>query len=260
MLGLPLFRGMRAILDDTGSESAEDEAAALDAAGSLAENRLGAELLMGDQALAGALMERALGRAPSPSVRITALHTLGLAAGTKRARDWEERTAALLSREAEETLRVGCYQAAASSGNDQRTPADVVLSFLQQPFPEMRIATYHAASALALRPWFAAEVCRSPELLTLVLDPGSETSGQAACDWRFTLVTALWSCIKAVMASAGAAAGGASSDGGSDAAIASTLSAASGQVRTAVQLGPYGSGAASQGPSMTHTHLVATIP
>ncbi len=50
---------------------------------------------------------------PSPSVRVAALHALALAAGVQRAHEGRDRGAALLSHTAEQTLRVGVYEAAA---------------------------------------------------------------------------------------------------------------------------------------------------
>ena len=76
-----------------------------------------------------------------------------------------------------------------------RSPPDVLLSFLQQPFAELKGAAFHACSALALRPWFAADLVRCGALLERVLDPGSET-GQVAADWRFAVVNALRSTIQ----------------------------------------------------------------
>lgn len=57
-----LLDGMRSVLDDSGDEGAEVEAAVLDAVGQLGLLRAGAELVLTDPDLAAAMLERALGR------------------------------------------------------------------------------------------------------------------------------------------------------------------------------------------------------
>ncbi|GAX73255.1 hypothetical protein CEUSTIGMA_g709.t1 [Chlamydomonas eustigma] len=190
--------GLRHILDDTGSESVEDEVSALDAVCDLAETRSGSELLLGDHALLSAVIERALGRPKTSSqeVRVASLHALASLAGLPRAHQWQERSAALLSEGAESILRSEVYQAAAA-GNSQRSPAEIIHTYLKQPFHDLKGATYHAASALAVRHWFAAELCRNAELMERLLSPCGSESGQLACSWRFSLLTSLWTTVQA---------------------------------------------------------------
>ena len=71
----------------------------------------------------------------------------------------------------------------------------MLLSLIEQPFQELKEAAFHACSSLALRPWFASDVCHSSALMERVLDPASET-GQAAAGWRFAVVNALRTTIQ----------------------------------------------------------------
>ena len=60
-------------------------------------------------------------RAANAEVRVASLHALASAAGLQRAHEVEERSAALLSAGAEETLRSGVYRSSgAASGAVQR--------------------------------------------------------------------------------------------------------------------------------------------
>eukprot|EP00798_Chlamydomonas_sp_ICE-L_P016619 gene16619-22866_t len=49
------------------------------------------------------------------------------------------------------------------------SPAAVLLSLLQQPFAELRIAVYRFLTALCFRTWFAAEACRCSPLIDHLL-------------------------------------------------------------------------------------------
>ena len=58
-----------------------------------------------------------------------------------------ERDAAVLSTSAEECLKAAVYDGA-YSGSSRAGPAQVLLGFLQQPFTDLRIATYRHAHTL----------------------------------------------------------------------------------------------------------------
>lgn len=146
----------------------------------------------------------------SPDVRIAALHTLASAAGLERAAEAGgaapsgrglppagplDPSAAALPAQAEQALRVGSYQAAASSDAAQRSPCDALVSLGAQPVPELAVASYRAAAALALRPWFAAELCSSTALLGAVTDPATTTGHETAL-WRQALLASLWATAK----------------------------------------------------------------
>ena len=76
-----------------------------------------------------------------------------------------------------------------------RSPADALLSLIQQPFQDLKPAAYHACASLALRQWFVADLCHCAALLDRVLDPGSET-GQGAAGWRYAVVNAMRSTVQ----------------------------------------------------------------
>ncbi|MEW5306400.1 MAG: hypothetical protein WDW36_008867 [Sanguina aurantia] len=181
-----LLDGMRGVLDDSGDGGAEVEAAVLDAVGQLGLLRAGAELVLTDPDLAAAMLERALGRAGSPDVRVAALHATASCAGLDRANNSRTTAAAILSPQAEALLRTSLYAAAG-----RRTPAEVILPLLQQPFVALRCATYRLTSSLCLRAWFAAEVARSESLMTHLLRNG-ETGAEGA-HWRHACILALQS-------------------------------------------------------------------
>lgn len=143
-------------------------------------------------------------------MRIAALHALASAAGLERAAKAGgaapsgrglpptgplDPSAAALPAHAEQALRVGSYQAAASSGAAQRSPCDALVSLGAQPVPELAVASYRAAAALALRPWFAAELCSSTALLAAVTDPAT-TTGHETTLWRQALLASLWATAK----------------------------------------------------------------
>ncbi len=67
------------------------------------------------------------------------LHTI---AGVERAGEARSRAAAQLSHEAETRLREAVYAAAATSGGGARSPAEAAAVLLQQPFDDLRTATY----------------------------------------------------------------------------------------------------------------------
>lgn len=60
-----------------------------------------------------------------------------------------ERDEAVLSPSAEEGLKAAVYDGACS-GSSRAGPAQVLLGFLQQPFTDLRIATYRHAHTLLL--------------------------------------------------------------------------------------------------------------
>lgn len=141
--------------------------------------------------------------------------------------------------------------AGALASSPTATPASVVLTYLGQPFPELRVAVYRALSALLLRDWMAVAVCSNAELLAFLLNPGSE-SGRQGCEWRHATVVALAGTIRLVVGTAGAAAPGAAANGlGHYHAV---LAAAAQRVDDAVAAGPYGGHRAAP-----REHLVATI-
>ncbi len=55
-----------------------------------------------------------------------------------------ERSEAVVSSAAEEALKAGVYDGAASSSH-QGGPAHVLLAYLEQPFTDLRIATYRSS-------------------------------------------------------------------------------------------------------------------
>lgn len=90
------------------------------------------------------------------------------------------------SLQAEALLRTSLYDACG-----RRTPAEVILPLLQQPFVALRCATYRLTSSLCLRAWFAAEVARSESLMTHLLRNGE--TGADGAHWRHACILALQS-------------------------------------------------------------------
>lgn len=85
-------------------------------------------------------------------------------------------------------------------------------------------ATRRFLVALCLRTWGASEVCQYPELLTHILDPGSEV-GRETSEWRYAAVQALAATVAQAPSTQTAA-----------------LSAAASDIERSVRLGIYGSG------------------
>lgn len=250
----PLLSAVASTLDPSGDADAESEAAALDAAARLALPAAGAELLASAPApVVDWIAGRALGRAPSPAIRVAALHCWAHLSGLERAGDTQRRDAALLSPPSEARLRSAVFAACAASGAPQ-PPAEALLAQLKHPFPDVRVAAYRFLTAMALRPWFAAEVANCVELMARLTDPAAEI-GQQACAWRHSAILALASACQA--AATGAA------DAGSDAAAGavhrSVLAAAAPAVMAAARQGPFrtGTGAMAAAPA---SHVVATQP
>ncbi|KAI8465707.1 MAG: hypothetical protein J3K34DRAFT_525133 [Monoraphidium minutum] len=229
-----LLHHLASLLDDSGDAGVEEEVTALDAAGQLALDPAGADLLAAGPApsLLPLIAARALGRAggAAPEVRVAALHALAAAAGGERAGAARDRGAAALpSAEGEDALRAAAYGGAAAPGW-AASPAEAVQQLLQQP----------CVVALALRTWFAADVANTPGLLARLCDTRSE-SGQM-CQWRHAAVNAL-------LATATEAAAGAEGAEGSAPAgpHRGALAAALGQLRAAAAAGPYGNTAVTSG-------------
>ncbi len=91
------------------------------------------------------------------------------------------------------------FPTGALSSSTTASPADVTLDLLENPFLELRVATYRALSALLQREWMAAAVCSHAELLARLLSPQSE-SGRQGCEWRYACVRALAGTVRAVTA------------------------------------------------------------
>lgn len=143
----------------------ELEEAALDAAGHLGMTRAGAELLLTDPTNPAAdVAARALGRAPSPALRLAALHAVATLAGAERAGGAAQhgavgaggggrlgpssggppagaRDAVAASPAAEEALRREIFRGATGAAGSP-TPAQAFLELLEQPFIEVRVAAY----------------------------------------------------------------------------------------------------------------------
>lgn len=240
----PLLQQMADILDEQGTESSEAEVMVLDTAGRFGLSSRGARVLVGDSApIIEGIAERAVGRAPNPEVRLAALHAIANVAGVERALETKDREAALLRPELEDRLRVALYSSAASTSGAP-SPAEVMYGYLQQPFPAQHIACYRCLTALALRPWCAADICSHLALLTFLCDPASER-GKATCEWRYACVTALWSCAQDLQ-DPGLVAPKAQVD-----MIQPHLP----KIEAAVKAGPFGSGTTGT----TAPHLVATM-
>eukprot|EP00887_Chlorella_sp_A99_P007872 scaffold20.g7872.t1 len=196
-----LLAALKAALDtsSTAEVPMEVEEAALDAVSTLGLQDAGtAALLLQPGGVIRDVAYKALGRPPSPAVRMAALHALAAVAGAERAAAaGGSRAAALLAPPAEAALREAVYEGAAAGGaGASATPAAVFLGQLQQPFLEHRVAAYRALSALLLRDWAAADACGNAELLDLLLDPKSE-SGLQGSEWRFACVAALAATLRA---------------------------------------------------------------
>ena len=120
----------------------------LDAAHQLSLPSPAAAALLASPAAAGALSaicSRALGRTSSPDVRLAALHALASIAGLERAGEARDRTAALMTRGAEDVLRqavFGAVSGQAGGAGGAWTPAEAVWQLLQQPFDETRTGVY----------------------------------------------------------------------------------------------------------------------
>ena len=246
-LAQALLAALKAVLDVSSSEPvpAEVEEAALDATSALSMHSVGAALLLlQPRGVIGDVAYKALGRPPSPAIRMAALHALAAVAGAERAAGGS-RAAALLPGTPEDVLRAAVY-AGASAASGGLTPAEAFWAQLEQPFLEQRVAAYRALSALLLRDWAAADVCSHTALLAFLTSPQSET-GLQGCEWRHACVAALAATLLAVTGPAGSANG--------VGAFHSVLSAALPQVDAAARQGPFG-----QGRGAPAAHLVATLP
>eukprot|EP00884_Botryococcus_braunii_P017306 jgi/Botrbrau1/4259/Bobra.0044s0052.2 len=186
----PLLKELKNILDIRGTRevSRELEEAALDAVGELGSSAAGATLLLEDPSnILPDVAEIALGRAGDRERRVTALHALGSVGGVERSRG--VRRAALLSPEAEDFFQAAVY-APINSAAVYRTLPEVLLAFVTEPWPELRVAMYRFLVALSLRSWGASEICQYAGLLSRILDPASEV-GRELSEWRYATVQAL---------------------------------------------------------------------
>lgn len=245
-----LFAALKSSLDVSSQEEVlgEEEEAALDAVSMLSHGASGAAvLLLQPGGVASDVAYKALGRPPSPAVRMAALHALAALAGTERAASGS-RAAALLPPAAEDALRAAACEGAVAGGC--ASPAAALLRQLQQPFLEHRVAAYRCLSALLLRAWAAAEACTNGELLDLLLDPRTET-GLQGCEWRHACVAALAATLRAETAATGAAATGAANGFSAHHTIFREMLP---RVDAAARAGPFGAGQAAPAE-----HLVATV-
>mmetsp|Transcript_37015 Transcript_37015/g.87970 ORF Transcript_37015/g.87970 Transcript_37015/m.87970 type:complete len:209 (-) Transcript_37015:138-764(-) len=161
---------------------------------------------------------------------------------------------ALLSPEAETALKQALRgsedgDSGAAAAAEESRWVSVIHSLLQQPFPELRLATYRLGGALALRGWAAAEICAS-QLKNQLCNPASE-SGQQGCEWRFAMLQAL----------AAGLASGADTEPPAGGNVRRTSSTAAGvgtmqELLDAIDLGPYGSGRHGS----YREHFVASVP
>ncbi|KAK9806884.1 hypothetical protein WJX72_006195 [[Myrmecia] bisecta] len=200
-LSMDGLRAVKRALDVNSAEPipGELEEAALDAAAQMGKSVESAEMLATDGSnVLHDIASKAFGCAGSPSLRIAALHALASIAGCERAGAEPVAARVLMSAGAEAHLQEEVY-AAAAEGAGAPSPGEVISRFLDQPFLELRVATYRATSALVLRVWGAGEVCRKTELLNFLCNPGSETSRQG-CEWRYACVKALWATARGLVA------------------------------------------------------------
>jgi hypothetical protein len=103
-------------------------------------------------------------------------------------------------------------------------------------------------SALALRPWFAADVCNNSSLLGRLCRTDSE-SGQQHCEWRHSTVMALWATVQYILSLP---------DDAAEGQYKQRLPAAvQQQLGAAVRGGPYGVGG---GRATQQSQFVATVP
>lgn len=264
-----LTLALKAALDEAGNAPPDAEAAALEALGILTQSRRGAEALLlcpgAGSLLACVLMTRALQSAHTPDLRVAALHAAATLAGAERVHEYGERRAALISEAAEALLREATF--ASCSGTSVHTPSEALLELLSSPFTEQRGAVYRFIAAMAVRPWFAAEVVRNASLLSRITSAASESgssmpqAGEAAgvhvkcAQWRHAAVESLW--LTAKQAAAGTQPTGAATT--EAAAHTSALGAALSALTASLQAGPhgvYGKGA----PAGVHEHQIATLP
>lgn len=252
-----VLSAIRLALDDRRNEGPEAEASALDAAGLLGVSATGAELLSRDAALIRSIAERAMDRAPTPDVKIAALHAAASIAGLERAAEAQTRVTAMLPEPMEAALRAAVYSAAASCSG--QSPSEAMLALLHQPFAELRVAVYRFMSALALRPWFAAEVSHHAELKSRLLGAGAE-AGPGPTQWRHSCVMSLYSTAQAVLTRLPPSHPDVTTYGDALQPLLPALAAA-------VAAGPYGTGAAQNGAAAAavangqghHDFLVQTI-
>jgi len=145
-----ILLGMRNCCSSRGSAGVDEELVVLDAAHHLALPSPASAALLTTPAAAhtlSAISSRAIGRTSSPEVRLAALHALASVAGLERAGEARDRTAALMSRSAEDALRQAVFAAVSGSAGGAggaRTPAEAVWQLLQQPFDETRSGVYRS--------------------------------------------------------------------------------------------------------------------
>lgn len=108
---------------------------------------------------------------------------------------------------------------------------------------------HRCCSALALRPWFAADVCSNVNLLARLCRTDSE-SGQQACEWRHSSVMALWATVQYVL--------GLPDDAGEAQQYKQRFTASAQQLGVAARGGPYGVGGVGRGTQQEQ--FVATVP
>eukprot|EP00892_Ulva_mutabilis_P003679 jgi/Ulvmu1/1683/UM115_0012.1 len=166
----------------------------------------------------------ALGRGAAQTVRIAAMHALAACAGAEEIGRDSDMLRALLSAKAETALKAEVFEGALPDTNVALGMTQKLLELLQQPFEDIKVPTYRFCTAMAVRPWFALELCQHAALLDFLCSADSEHG--ALSTWRFGV-------LRVLEASAAAANGSAS-------AAQAPLTKFGPQLQAAMAQGPYG--------------------
>lgn len=223
--GMPhkLLQHVAAALGDPELEEGS-ASAFLDAVARLGASKEGAMLALSHGLdLADATAGYALGERAPEACRVAALHALAAMLGADRGPDGGEGSRAGADRGSSETARTSVergsdpeappgmllpdlFEAAAqraveagpSMRGDGQTAAEsvenVLLSLLQKPFEDLRVAVYRFVTSLAPRRWGLARVMSSFKLIERLCDPTAE-SGMRPCQWRHAAVCSVASAL-----------------------------------------------------------------
>ena len=73
-----------------------------------------------------------------------------------------------------------------SSGEVMRT----FMKFLDQPFPDLRHATFHAVQTLARHPWGVKALFAYPGFLEFIVNRGTETTKEGK-EWKYAIIESI---------------------------------------------------------------------
>ncbi|ELR19410.1 HEAT repeat domain containing protein [Acanthamoeba castellanii str. Neff] len=167
---VPVLKVVEQLLESRDESCAE---AAISFVGALGSTVAGAELLLSRRALVKSWFEHLT--ATAMLLRLSCLHALA---------------ELLTCPDHEKTLEIFNVEDKGWDGSSSGEVMRTFMKFLDQPFPDLRHATFHAVQALARHPWGVKALFAYPGFLEFIVNRGTETTKEGK-EWKYAIVESI---------------------------------------------------------------------